>query len=479
MGSCAVPECTYSPQSDFALVRFPENEILRQRWTQAIQLGSGLLKEEQQSCFSSNLKDDDKSHHGREYSAICSWHFEDKSFSDYQEPCWFVDRNGHVSEVCSCRICLQFFHRQETISKDRRIGRKKVSRLIKAILGLTLAKNDFLVQICEECLVKLDICMSWIQEVQKAGEQFEELALAAEKENIFFLDTKSDEPVVKCEDQDLCVDEFVETISSDKDISGYVAFEVDLIPDPAEERQCKANVEFIAVASDETDQLLLPEKSPSPKRRKPGPKPRQRPLPVTVDFKDILTRKCYICNTLHNSNNDLIGHLPTHAADGDYQCMECGDKRFNKVSSYNHHLSFHDLDNRSMKCDLCKLGFSTVQSLKAHQNREHGTDHVLRKFNRRNTGKSYQCDSCGKTFRNCYQLRQHDDYYHKKNFTSVCTVCSKPFPTKSLLIKHLIVHSGEKPYKCDWCGEAYKNSTCLDNHVRKHKNGRWKQKRKQ
>ncbi|XP_065090487.1 zinc finger protein 624-like [Ochlerotatus camptorhynchus] len=465
---CVVPDCSYSSQPDCVFIRFPENETLRERWKRAIEFGSGLLAQ----CTPSGKAE---SHD----LAICSWHFEDKSFSDYQEPCLFEDRNGELSEVCSCRICLQFYHRNEMVSMDSKVGRKTVSGLIKRILGLTLEDKDFLMQICEECLVKLDICLNWIQEAKTVGAQFNELAVAAENEKTTFLESKN-ELVELCDDQDLCVDEFVETIRIDQDSSKYVAFEVDLIPEPGES-QYDSNVEFVAVASDETG-LLLTEKSPKRKRRRGPARARKRSLPVVVvqkqDFKAILARKCYICNTLHSSNNDLIGHLPTHAANADYQCAECGDKRFNKVSSYNHHLSFHDLENRPMKCDLCKLGFSTVPSLKAHQNREHGADHVLCKPKRRTTGKSYQCDTCGKTFRNCYQLREHDNFYHKKIFTAVCTVCSKPFPTKSLLLKHYIVHSGEKPYKCDWCGEAYKNSTCLDNHVLKHKSGRLKGKRK-
>lgn len=372
------------------------------------------------------------------------------------------------------------------IPKDSKIGRKTVSGLIKSILGLMLEDNDFLLQICEECLVKLDICQNWIQEAKKVGAaQFNELAVAAENETITFLES-TNELVELCEDQDLSVndldvDEFVETLRIDQDSSKYVAFEVDLIPDHAES-QCDSSVEFVAVASDETG-LLLTEKSPKKRKRRREPRrPRKLRSLVVVqkqDFKDILARKCYICNTLHDSNNDLVGHLSSHATNADYQCMECGDKRYNKVSSYNHHLSFHDMENRPLKCDFCKLGFSYMTSLKVHQNREHGSDHVLYKPNRRTTGKSYQCETCGKTFRVSYQLREHDNFYHKQNFTAVCTVCSKPFPTKSLLLKHYIVHSDEKPYKCDLCGEAYKNSTCLDNHVLKHKSGRLKGKRKQ
>ncbi|XP_044308903.1 zinc finger and SCAN domain-containing protein 2-like isoform X2 [Varanus komodoensis] len=47
---------------------------------------------------------------------------------------------------------------------------------------------------------------------------------------------------------------------------------------------------------------------------------------------------------------------------------------------------------------------------------------------------------------------------------SVCPVCSKGFTRKSSLNRHLIIHTGEKPYKCSNCGKSFNRKTNLIAH---------------
>lgn len=484
---CAVPDCGYRAYrlADCSFVRLPENEILRERWLQAIQLGSGLSVAADCSSPGSDV--------------VCSEHFEDKTLLGYQEPSLFLDRKGKPSEVCSCRICLNFYHRHEMVSTNGKLRKRKISVLVQKILGITLMKEDFLQKVCEECLVKLDICLQWIKLAKKAEAQYQELVTAAEPAKECFRKSSVDNAGLvegnsrELLNQDFCTDEFVEITKQE----GTLAFEIDLDPEVEDVEDFDVKMEFMEIQSDQslgedptkrkrgrTRTRPLPE----PTKRKQG-RPRKDLPPDTKrkskkakeikqkrDYKDILSRNCYICDKLVSTHAELIGHLTSdHAAKVDYICQKCPGKTFTRVTTYNHHLSFHDTEFRPIKCDYCSLGFTTLFSLKVHQNREHETAHATPKANRRTTGKVHQCDSCGKTFRNNYQLLEHDNYYHKKIYDSVCAVCGKAFPTKTLLKKHHIVHSGERPYKCDWCDEMYKNSTSLTRHVLKHKNGSLKE----
>lgn len=50
-----------------------------------------------------------------------------------------------------------------------------------------------------------------------------------------------------------------------------------------------------------------------------------------------------------------------------------------------------------------------------------------------------------------------------------CHVCKKQFSSKSCLNRHIrIIHEGEKPYKCDECGERFSERVTLRKHMTKH-----------
>jgi len=57
---------------------------------------------------------------------------------------------------------------------------------------------------------------------------------------------------------------------------------------------------------------------------------------------------------------------------------------------------------------------------------------------------------------------------HSGDKPYVCDVCGQTFAQSSTLTYHKRRHTGEKPYQCDTCGMSFSVSSSLITHTRKH-----------
>jgi uncharacterized Zn-finger protein len=55
-----------------------------------------------------------------------------------------------------------------------------------------------------------------------------------------------------------------------------------------------------------------------------------------------------------------------------------------------------------------------------------------------------------------------------ENTGNECNVCCKVFREKSKLDRHMLVHTGEKPFPCEFCGKCFSVDYNLRTHLRVH-----------
>ncbi|KAK9247323.1 hypothetical protein V1506DRAFT_532343 [Lipomyces tetrasporus] len=141
---------------------------------------------------------------------------------------------------------------------------------------------------------------------------------------------------------------------------------------------------------------------------------------------------------------------------------------------------------------LCGLCFSTSQDLSEHITTSHvgsrkqeytcmwsGCERNARAFQQRQKiirhlqvhthNRPFECHICGRKFAEQLVLRQHLRV-HSGERPYECKVCGKRFAASTALSVHLRTHTGEKPLSCKWpgCGKTFSESSNLAKHMRTH-----------
>ncbi|XP_054628655.1 zinc finger protein 135-like [Dunckerocampus dactyliophorus] len=81
--------------------------------------------------------------------------------------------------------------------------------------------------------------------------------------------------------------------------------------------------------------------------------------------------------------------------------------------------------------------------------------------------KLFKCDCCGKGFRFRCKLRRHM-LTHTGVKPYSCKTCGKTFNQRSNLKRHIMIHTEEKPYSCKTCGRQFRNTHEVLTHARTH-----------
>ncbi|XP_069033687.1 zinc finger protein 497-like isoform X1 [Embiotoca jacksoni] len=180
---------------------------------------------------------------------------------------------------------------------------------------------------------------------------------------------------------------------------------------------------------------------------------------------------CGVCGKRLKSEALLAAHGRIHTGDKPHRCAVCLRGFRRAACLKQHHVRVHlkvragaaphaarrksCATGKEFPCSICSKVFR-FRSLLASHSLVHSE---LRPF---------ACDFCSRSFRRLSHLKRHRQVVHADGArppqTFVCHICGKDKKCRSQLARHVIIHTGERPFGCDLCSARFNRRGNLQQH---------------
>ena len=210
---------------------------------------------------------------------------------------------------------------------------------------------------------------------------------------------------------------------------------------------------------------------------------------------------CKFCGKSFSQSSHMRRHERSHTGERPYQCEICGQRFTQKHAVRNHRKNVHEdkekvrRRNHALNCRFCGLSFDKESELISHKLEHSGPkefkcEDCEKEFQTEYTLKMhvlkmhdlprFVCEICGKSYASRGGLHNHKkthlDGQEKRTLKKIqCPHCPKTFPCMSVLQKHQVTHTGERPFQCQICETKLTSYGNLQRHYEQvHKKNRTK-----